>query len=91
MEVVEGVYASIKKSELSRDKLDQRVDRFAVGDRIDAKIVAFNKEAKKISLSIKDLEEDEYKKIVEKYGSDDSGASLADVLGVALDKFNEKK
>lgn len=91
VEVVDGVYTSIKKSELSRDKLDQRVDRFAIGDRIDAKIVAFNKEAKKISLSIKDLEEDEYKKIVEKYGSDDSGASLADVLGVALDKFNEKK
>ena len=91
VEVVDGVYTSIKKSELSRDKLDQRVDRFAVGDRIDAKIVAFKKKKKKISLSIKDLEEDEYKKIVEKYGSDDSGASLADVLGVALDKFNEKK
>ena len=90
VEVVEGVYTSIKKSSLSRDKLDQRIDRFTVGDSVDAKIVSFDLNNKKLTLSIKDLEEDEYKKIIEKYGSDDSGASLADVLGVALDNFKEK-
>ena len=91
VEVVDGVYVSIKKSDISRDKLDQRVDRFTIGDKIDAKITAFNPKTRKLSLSIKDLEEEEYKKIVDKYGSDSSGALLADVLGVALDKFKDKK
>ena len=90
VEVVDGVYASIKKANLSRDKLDQRVDRFTIGDKVDAKIVAFDLQNKKLALSIKDLEEEEYKKIIDKYGSDNSGASLADVLGVALDKFYNK-
>ena len=91
VEVVEGVYTSIKKANLSRDKLDQRVDRFTIGDKVDAKITAFDLNSKKLVLSIKDLEEEEYKKIIDKYGSDNSGASLADVLGVALDKFNDKE
>lgn len=90
VEVVEGVYTSIKKTDLSRDKLDQRVDRFTIGDKVDAKIMSFDKEAKKIVLSVKGLEEEEYKKVVDKYGSDNSGASLADILGVALDKIKEK-
>jgi len=91
VEVVEGVYSSIKKANLSRDKLDQRVDRFTIGDKVDAKITSFDLASKKLVLSIKDLEEEEYKKIIEKYGSDNSGASLADVLGVAFDKFNDKE
>ena len=90
VEVVKGVYASIGKANLSRDKLDQRVDRFTIGDKVDAKIVAFDLATKRLVLSIKDFEEEEYKKVIDKYGSDDSGASLADVLGVALDKFNNK-
>ena len=91
VKVVDGVYSSIKKSNLSRDKLDQRVDRFTIGDKVDAKIIAFDQETKKLILSIKDLEEEEYKKIIDKYGTDNSGASLADILGVAMDKFNDKK
>ena len=90
VEVVPGVYSSIKKANLSRDRLDQRVDRFTIGNKVDAKIIAFDLEQKKLVLSIKDLEEEEYKKIIEKYGSDNSGASIADVLGVALDKFENK-
>lgn len=91
VEVVPGVYSSIKKANLSRDRLDQRVDRFTIGNKVDAKIIAFDLASKKLVLSIKDLEEEEYKKIVEKYGADNTGASIADVLGVALDKFENKK
>ena len=91
VEVVKGVYASISKANLSRDKLDQRVDRFTIGDKVDAKIIAFDLAAKKLVLSIKDFEEEEYKKVIDKYGSSESGASLADVLGVALDEFNNKE
>ena len=82
VKVGEGVYASIKKSNLSRERLDQRIDRFTVGDKVDAKILALDVNAKKLVLSIKDLEEDEYKKIIEKYGSENTGASIADVLGI---------
>ena len=67
------------------------MDRFTVGNKVDAKIIAFDLNAKKLVLSIKDLEEEEYKKILEKYGSDNTGASLADVLGVALDEFKNKE
>ena len=82
VKVGDGVYASIKKSNLSRERLDQRIDRFTVGDKVDAKILALDVNAKKLVLSIKDLEEDEYKKIIEKYGSENTGASIADVLGI---------
>ncbi len=90
VEIVEGVYASIKKADLSREKLDQRVDRFTVGDKVDAKIISFNEKERKIAISIKSLEEEEYKKVIDKYGTDNSGASLADILGVALDKIKDK-
>ena len=91
VEVVKGIYTYIKKTNLSREKLDQIIDRFTIGDRVDAKIVAFDATTKKLALSIKDLEEEEYAKIIDKYGSDNSGASLADILGVAIDKFNNKE
>ena len=90
VKVVDGVYSSIKKTNLSRDKLDQRVDRFTIGDKVDAKIIAFDLQSKKLILSIKDLEEEEYQNIIHKYGSNDTGASLADVLGVALENANIK-
>ena len=91
VEILPSVYSIIRKSNLSRDKLDQRVDRFTIGNKVDAKITACDISAKKLNLSIKDLEEEEYKKIIDKYGSDNTGASIADVLGVALDKFNSKE
>ena len=91
VEVVDGVYTSIKKANLSREKEDQRIDRFTVGNIVDAKIVAFDLDKKKFVLSIKELEDEKYNEIVGKYGSDNSGASIADVLGVALDKFENNK
>ena len=83
-----GIVGFIKKADLSSDRLDQRVDRFAVGDRVDAKITSIDKASCKISLSIRALEVEEQKKAIAEYGSADSGASLGDILGAALGKAN---
>jgi small subunit ribosomal protein S1 len=76
--------AFIRKSDLSRDRQEQRPERFAVGDRLDAQIANIDKAARKVSLSIKALEMAEDKEAIEKFGSSDSGASLGDILGAAL-------
>jgi len=74
----------IRKSELSRDRSEQRPERFAVGEKVDAKITQVDKANRKITLSIKAREVDEEKKAMAEYGSTDSGASLGDILGAAL-------
>lgn len=74
----------IRKSDLSRDRADQRPERFALGDRIDAMVTNFDKAARRVSLSIKAMEISEEKEAVAQYGSQDSGASLGDILGAAL-------
>ncbi len=76
--------AFIRKSDLSRDRQEQRPERFAVGDRLDAQIANIDKAARRVSLSIKSLEMAEDKEAIEKFGSSDSGASLGDILGAAL-------
>ena len=76
--------AFIRKSDLSRDRADQRPERFAVGDRVDAQVTLVDKAARRISMSIKALEMVEEKAAIEKFGSSDSGASLGDILGAAL-------
>lgn len=76
----------IRKSDLSRDRGEQRPERFAVGDRVDAVVTAVDKAARKISLSIKALEVAEEKDAIAQFGSSDSGASLGDILGAALKK-----
>jgi small subunit ribosomal protein S1 len=78
------VTAFIRKSDLSRDRSEQRPERFAVGDRLDAQITNIDKAARRISLSVKALEAAEEKVAIEQYGSSDSGASLGDILGAAL-------
>jgi len=78
------VTAFIRKSDLSRDRSEQRPERFAVGDRLDAQITNIDKAARRISLSVKALEAAEEKEAIEQYGSSDSGASLGDILGAAL-------
>lgn len=80
----DGMKAFIRRSDLARDRQDQRPDRFSVGDRIDAKITNIDKAARRLSLSIKAKEISEEKEAVEQYGSSDSGASLGDILGAAL-------
>ncbi|MCG9915514.1 MAG: 30S ribosomal protein S1 [Phenylobacterium sp.] len=76
--------AFIRKSDLSRDRADQRPERFAVGDRVDAQVANVDKGARRLSLSIKALEMAEEKEAIEQFGSSDSGASLGDILGAAL-------
>ena len=86
----DGVKGFIKRSDLSRDRNEQRPERFSEGDKIDAKVVNLDKSSRKMSLSIKALELAEEKEAVEQYGSTDSGASLGDILGAAL-KDQDKK
>ncbi len=76
--------AFIKRSELARDRADQRSERFAVGEKVDARITTFDRRARKVSVSIKALEVAEEKEAIAQYGSADSGASLGDILGAAL-------
>ena len=79
-----GPKAFIRKSDLSRDRNEQRPERFAVGDKIDARVTGYDKNSRRISLSIKAREMAEEKEAVQQYGSADSGASLGDILGQAL-------
>src|SRR4029078_596321 len=74
----------IKRSELARDRNDQRADRFAVGEKVDARVIQFDKKARKVQVSIKALEVAEEKEAIAQYGSSDSGATLGDILGTAL-------
>ena len=84
--VGDGVPGFIRKSELSRDRSEQRPDRFAVGERVDGKITAIDRATRKLSLSIKAREVDEEKRAMAEYGSSDSGASLGDILGAAINR-----
>jgi len=86
VEISEGVNGFIKKSELSKERSDQRVDRFAVDEKIDARILSVDSKSREISLSIKALQVAEEKQALKDYGSVDSGASLGDILGAALEK-----
>lgn len=80
------IISFIKRSDLSRDRQEQRPERFAVGDRVDAKITSVDKKNGKVNLSIKAYEVDEHKRAIEEYGSSDSGASLGAILGAALEE-----
>jgi small subunit ribosomal protein S1 len=87
--VADGLVGFIRKSDLSRDRSEQRPDRFSVGDKVDAKVMQVDRAARKVSLSIKAKEVEEEKQAMAEYGSSDSGASLGDILGAALRKARE--
>jgi small subunit ribosomal protein S1 len=74
----------IKKAEIAIEKADQRTNRFAVGDALDAMIVTLEEKERKVELSVKKLEEKQQKETIAKFKNVDSGASLADILGPAL-------
>ena len=84
-----AVKSFIRKSDLSRDRDEQRPERFAVGDKVDARVTNIDKANRRVSVSIKALEVAEEKEAVEQYGSADSGASLGDILGAALQNQDE--
>ena len=81
----------IKKNQLAKEVENQRTSRFVKGDKLDATIIELDKEKRKVSLSIKALEEQQTKEAVKKYGSKDSGGVLGEILGPLLTKKNKKK
>ena len=81
----------IRKGDLSRDRSEQRPDRFAAGEKVDVKITQIDKAGRKLTLSIKALEVEEEKKALKTYGSSDAGASLGDILGAAIQKKADEK
>ncbi len=86
VEAPENVKGFIKKFDLSKHKDQQKPDRFTVGDKIDAKVISYDKNKKILNFSVKVLEIAEEKKAIAEYGSVDSGASLGDILGAAIEK-----
>ena len=80
----EGMKSFIRKSDLSRDRAEQKPERFSVGDKVDVRVTNIDNKTQKLSVSIKAREIAEEKEAVEQYGSSDSGASLGDILGAAL-------
>jgi small subunit ribosomal protein S1 len=80
----------IKRSELARDRGEQRPERFAVGQKVDGRVIQFDRRAHKVQVSIKALEVAEEKEAIAQYGSSDSGATLGDILGTALKRATEK-
>ena len=81
-----GINSFIRRSDLSRDRSEQRSDKFVVGDKVDVRITNIDKANRKVNFSIKAKEIAEEKEAVQQYGSSDSGASLGDILSVALNK-----
>ncbi len=79
-----GALGFIRKADLSRDRAEQRVDRFAEGEKVDAVILNVDKNSRKVVLSIKAREIEEEKKAIAEYGGTGSGASLGDILGAAM-------
>ena len=91
VKIVGTDYASfIKRSELARDRSEQRPDRFAVGEKVDARVTQFDRRSRRVSVSIKALEVAEEKEAIAQYGSSDSGATLGDILGTALKRKGEE-
>ena len=80
----EGMKSFIRRSDLSRDRAEQRPERFGVGDKVDVRVTNIDAKTRRLGLSIKAREIAEEKEAVAQYGSSDSGASLGDILGAAL-------
>ncbi|MBV9331237.1 MAG: 30S ribosomal protein S1 [Alphaproteobacteria bacterium] len=89
--LADGIKSFIRRSDLARDRNDQRPERFGVGDKIDVLVTSLDKASRKLSLSIKAREVAEEKEAVAQYGSSDSGASLGEILGAALKKATRKE
>ena len=89
--VNDSLHGFIRKSDPSSDRSEQRPDRFAPGEKVDAKVTAIDKSNRKLNLSIKAREVQEEKEAMAEYGSSDSGASLGDILGAALRSKEEEE
>ncbi|MEN8949690.1 30S ribosomal protein S1 [Planktotalea arctica] len=80
----EGMKSFIRRSDLSRDRAEQRPERFSIGDKVDVRITNVDAKTRRLGVSVKAREIAEEKEAVQQYGSSDSGASLGDILGAAL-------
>ncbi len=80
----EGMKSFIRRSDLSRDRAEQRPERFGVGNKVDVRVTNIDNKTRRLGLSIKAREIAEEREAVEQFGSSDSGASLGDILGAAL-------
>ncbi len=79
-----GMKSFIRRSDLARDRQDQRPERFQTGDHVDVRVTNIDTKTRRLGLSIKAREIAEEKEAIDQYGSSDSGASLGDILGAAL-------
>ena len=84
--LADGLIGFVRKGDLARERSEQRPDRFAVGEKVDAKVTQIDAKTRKVTLSIKAREIDEDKQAMAEFGSSDSGASLGDILGAAISK-----
>ena len=82
----DDVLGTIKKSNLSKDKNEQKIERFALEEKVDSIIISVDQKTRTLNLSIKEIEINDEKEALSKYGSSDSGASLGDILGSILKK-----
>ncbi|MBN9543720.1 MAG: 30S ribosomal protein S1 [Alphaproteobacteria bacterium] len=86
VEISEGLECIIRKQDLSSDKNEQRTDRYSVGDKVEAKVVSMDKKDRKLALSIKALEIEDQKQALADLKSQDSGTTLGDILGNAMNR-----
>ena len=91
VKIDEGISGFIKRTGLSRDKVEQKASRFAKGEKVDAMITSIDSNSRRIILSIKAMELEDEKQAMKDYGSTDSGASLGDILGAAIEAKTSKK
>ena len=91
MSLADGLAGFIRKGDLARERSEQRPDRFAVGEKVDAKVTQIDAKTRKVTLSIKAREIDEDKQAMAEFGSSDSGASLGDILGAAISKARAER
>jgi small subunit ribosomal protein S1 len=89
VKVEEVLTGFIRRAELARDRNDQRPEKFAVGEKVDAKVTAVDRAARRLALTIKGKEIEEEREAVKEFGSSDSGASLGDILGAAIRRRNQ--
>jgi len=89
VKVDEVLTGFIRRAELARDRSDQRPDKFAIGEKVDAKVTAVDRAARRLTLTVKGKEVEEEREAMREYGSADSGASLGDILGAAIRRRRE--
>ncbi len=89
VKVDEVLTGFIRRAELARDRGDQRPDKFAIGEKVDARVTAVDRAARRLTLTIKGKEVEEEREAMREYGSADSGASLGDILGAAIRRRRE--